>query len=154
LAAAIITLAESTNITTLKSRVVKFTFSDSYPTGGEALAPADFKLEYLAFVFAHPSSGYQFSFDYTANKILAYRLAAHTHTFFLNQADVVDGAGTRVNAATNLIGANSGSDISIAGVADTTGHGGVVQAAASALTEVSNTVDLSLVTTRVLAYGR
>lgn len=54
-------------------------------------------------------------------------LAAHGHVLHLNQADVVDGAGTRVNAATNLIGANSGADIEIASVADATGSGGIIR---------------------------
>ena len=58
---------------------------------------------------------------------------------FLNNAEVADGATARVNAGTNLLGANTGSDISIAGVADTSGHGGVVTAtlAAGALVEVT-----------------
>jgi hypothetical protein len=42
-------------------------------------------------------------------------LAAHSHDFVLKNAAVADGATTRVNAGTNLIGANTGSDLTVAG---------------------------------------
>ncbi len=154
MAGLVVEIAERTNVSPLKQRVLKVTFDDSYPTGGEVLAASDFGLDYISFVIAEPSGGYVFQYDYSAGKLQAFRAGVHTHTLFLNQADAVDNAGTRVNAATNLIGANSGADISIAGVADTSGHGGVVQAAQAALAEVASTTDLSLVTTRVLAFGR
>lgn len=54
-------------------------------------------------------------------------LANHTHTFNLKNAAVADGATTRVNAGTNLIGANTGSDIAIAGAG---ANGGVANASA------------------------
>jgi len=60
-----------------------------------------------------------------------HSVPAHGHVLHLAEADVVDGATTRVNAATNLIGANSGADIEIAGVADDTGGGGIIDAAAA-----------------------
>lgn len=42
-------------------------------------------------------------------------LAAHSHSLLLKDAAVVDGATTRVNAGTNLLGANTGSNITVAG---------------------------------------
>jgi hypothetical protein len=42
-------------------------------------------------------------------------LAAHSHALLLKNAAVSDGATTRVNAGTNLLGANTGSDITVAG---------------------------------------
>jgi len=42
-------------------------------------------------------------------------LAAHSHALLLKNAAVADGATTRVNAGTNLLGANTGSDITVAG---------------------------------------
>lgn len=42
-------------------------------------------------------------------------LAAHSHALLLKDAAVVDGATTRVNAGTNLLGANTGSNITVAG---------------------------------------
>lgn len=55
-------------------------------------------------------------------------LSNHSHSLFLKEAAVADGATTRVNAGTNLLGANTGSDITIAGGAAT--NGGIVNASA------------------------
>ena len=68
---------------------------------------------------------------------LPYRIAAHAHSLKFKDADVVDGAGTRVNIGTNLIGANTGADIT---VAPTEGTRGVQQLAAAALAEYTNGV--------------
>lgn len=54
-------------------------------------------------------------------------LATHTHNLLLKNAAVADGATTRVNAGTNLLGANTGSDITVAGGG---ANGGVVLASA------------------------
>lgn len=87
-------------------------------------------------------NGYSYKFDATNNKIRIWQAPAqsHNHTLFLNDAEVADGATTRVNAGTNLLGAGTGSDVSIAGVANTAGHGGIVTAtlAAAAGTELGN----------------
>lgn len=50
-------------------------------------------------------------------------LGTHTHSLLLKNAAVADGATTRVNAGTNLLGANTGSDITVAGGG---ANGGVV----------------------------
>lgn len=137
-----------------KTRVnrVKIVFGDgalTYPALGvpmPAFASFGFKrnIDYLVFFDTNDAVGLVWKWDKDNNKLRAWQSggqAAHTHDLHLNQADVVDGAGTRVNAATNLIGANSGADVLIAGVADTTGHGGVVQlaaTAAAALLELGN----------------
>lgn len=54
-------------------------------------------------------------------------LANHTHNLLLKNAAVADGATTRVNAGTNLLGANTGSDITVTGAG---ANGGVVNASA------------------------
>jgi hypothetical protein len=54
-------------------------------------------------------------------------LGNHTHTLNLKNAAVSDGATTRVNAGTNLLGANTGSDIAIAGAG---ANGGIANASA------------------------
>ena len=80
-------------------------------------------------------SGYVFTYDQSAEKLVVLRTAAtatHTHALHFNNADVADGATTRVNVGTNLMGAGTGADIAVAGVADTTGAGGIVAAAAFA----------------------
>lgn len=54
-------------------------------------------------------------------------LAAHGHVLHLNDADQADGATTRVNAATNKLGCNTGSDVEVASVASSAGVGGIIQ---------------------------
>lgn len=54
-------------------------------------------------------------------------LASHTHALNLKNAAVADGATTRVNAGTNLLGANTGSDITVAGAG---ANGGIANASA------------------------
>lgn len=142
-----------------KSVIASIAFGDSaltYPSGGVALLKAKLGLPnsiQSLKIFDKGTSGYEFSYDSANEKLRMFQSATHTHSLFLNQADVVDGAGTRVNAATNLIGANSGSDISIAGVADTTGHGGVVNVAAGAMSELGTSVAPTALTIYVEATG-
>jgi len=54
-------------------------------------------------------------------------LANHTHDLLLKNAAVADDAASRVNAGTNLLGANTGSDITVAGAG---ANGGIVNASA------------------------
>lgn len=54
-------------------------------------------------------------------------LGTHTHDLLLKNAAVADGTTTRVNAGTNLLGANTGSDITVAGSG---ANGGIVAASA------------------------
>lgn len=174
-----------------RGKVVDFAIG-TYATSGLAVSPAPFGMGSLLgvqIIGGNAASGkYQYAYDTVNKKLLVYRigvvtgtvaaptftgsaLAAHRHVLHLNQADVVDGAGTRVNAATDLLGANSGADIEVAGVADATGHGGIIDASggtpagtnsapaftggvAGPFTEVSNGVDLSLITVRLLGIGR
>lgn len=168
------------------SNVVRGTigFDSSYATGGESLTPAMLGLSVIDQITVVDAAGYSFEYDYTNRTLRAYRsagftpagtvaaptftgaaLAAHTHALHFNNADVADGAGTRVNIGTDLLGANTGADVAVAGVADTSGHGGVLQVtagtpagtnsapaftgsavAAAALVEVSNATDLSSLT--------
>jgi hypothetical protein len=54
-------------------------------------------------------------FQALAGTFTGSALAAHSHDLTLKNAAVSDGATTRVNAGTNLLGANTGSDITVAG---------------------------------------
>lgn len=78
------------------------------------------------------TSGYEWSFDRVNGKLVAIQSPLHSHTLFLKDADQADGASNRVNAATGKLGANTGSSISLAGVADTSGSGGIVNYAGAA----------------------
>lgn len=76
------------------------------------------------------TSGYQFNYISSTNKLQIFVAAAHNHSLLLKNAAQADGATTRVNAAaSNALGANTGADVIIAGVASTTAaNGGIVTA--------------------------
>lgn len=124
----------------------------TYPSGGIPLTKAKMgmprKIRSLNVVETN-ATGYQYEYDVSAEKLRLFvtagftpagsvaapvftgsALAVHGHVLHLNNADVADSAGARVNAGTNLLGANTGSDISVAAVADTTGVGGIVSISA------------------------
>jgi hypothetical protein len=86
------------------------------------------------------TSGYVFQYDQSEEKLVVMRAPAqtHTHDLFYRDAAVADGATTRVNIGTNAMGANTGSNITVAGAASGV-NGGVVSTtlAAAALTEAS-----------------
>lgn len=121
---------------------VKLAFGDSsktYPAGG---VPVDISklgcpniVESLV-IYDTGISGYNWSYDRINKKLVAIQAAGgstatHNHVLFLKDAAQADGATTRVNtAAANKLGANTGTSISVAGVADTSGNGGIVSAAA------------------------
>lgn len=83
-------------------------------------------------IYDKGTSGYSWSYDKTNKKLVAIQGAAgstatHTHDLLLKNAAVADGATTRVNAGANLLGANTGSDVTVTGGG---ANGGVVLAAA------------------------
>lgn len=129
---------------------------NTYATGGVAVAKGDFDLWVtLTELRVDPVSGYTFVWDKTNAKVLAYSVAAHTHDLLLKNADQADGATTRVNAATNKLGGNTGSDITVTGqAAGASAHGGVLGVAAGVQTEVANNTDLSAIVARFRAEGK
>ena len=98
------------------------------------------------------TSGYLGYWVVASNAIKCYypsiAIAAHTHDLFLKNAAQADAANNRVNtAASNKLGANTGADVTVVGVADATGNGGIVQAAAigaGAGTQVASDVAVGL----------
>lgn len=68
----------SVNRTDTVGRYTKYTtgtitFDSSYPTGGEALLPADVGLSSkVEFITVSNASGYTFEYDYANNKVKAY----------------------------------------------------------------------------------
>lgn len=92
----------------------------TYPAGGIPVSLG--QLGMTAFVrslmvFDNGISAYEWSYDKTNKKLVAKQVpgVAHSHALSLKNAAVADGATTRVNAGTNLLGANTGSDITVAG---------------------------------------
>ncbi len=144
------------NVGDRSSAVVTIAFDDNYPTGGEVLTPADLAMSAFDSVQIEPKAGYTFTFDYANNKVLAYVAPAqtHTHNLLLKNAAVADSAGARVNAGANLLGANTGGDLTVTGGG---ANGGIVSTtlAAAAQTEVAAATNLATLTgVRVRAIGR
>lgn len=142
-----------------KKNTLKLAFGDgakTYPAGGvpvslAALGCPNFVSSVV--VFDDGISAYQWSYDQTNKKLVAKYApgVAHSHALALKNAAVADGATTRVNAGTNLLGANTGSDITVAGG----GANGGVQAAtpgAAAFGEPS-TVAIAAQTLKVIVIG-
>lgn len=132
----------------------------TYATNGVAVTAAQLGLGTIHSLVIDPAGGYTFEYVASTGKIKAYYgnggLVSHTHDLFFNNAEVADAATTRANIGTNLLGANTGGDITVAGVADTTGHGGVLAVAAGSAgagTEVANLTNLAGVTFNWRAVG-
>lgn len=51
--------------------IALITFDSSYPTGGEAITPAQFGLQAIDFVLLSNNGGNDFEYDYTNNKVKA-----------------------------------------------------------------------------------
>jgi hypothetical protein len=149
--------ATDVTVTVLKQRIgehgyrahrCKLEFGDgalTYPANGIPITKADFGMpnEIQSMIFYDQgTSGYKFSYDQSAEKIIVHQAPAqsHNHTLFLNDGDVSpDAAASRVNAAGDKLGINSGSDVTVAGVANQSGSGGILTEtlAAAALAEAS-----------------
>lgn len=130
--------------------LVTVAFGDSaltYPSGGVALLKASMGLpnviETLKILDSN-ASGYIFKWDKANNKLRIYQAPAqtHTHNLLLKNAAVADGASARVNAGANLLGANTGSDLTVTGGG---ANGGVVS------TTLAAAADAELVATAIAA---
>jgi hypothetical protein len=127
-----------------RKQLVKIAFGDgalTYPTGGVPLSNLANQgwpnlIESLVISDAG-SSGYVPRYDATNNKLMLFVSASHTHDLLLKNAAVADGATTRVNAGANLLGANTGGDLTVTGAG---ANGGVVTKAAVALAELASSV--------------
>ncbi len=141
-------------------RRIAITFGDgalTYPAGGVPLTRADMgaptEIEEFLFMESDADDGFMYKYDLSAETIRIYQSAIHTHDLHLGNADVVDGATTRVNAGTNLLGANTGADILVAGVAAVGAEGGILQVAAGAMTEVPNAFTAAATTLVAIVEG-
>lgn len=113
----------------------------SYAAGGESVSAATLGIprEPKKIVVLSSEKNLIYRWDKTNKKLLAlYPTATHAHDLTLKNAAVADAAGTRVNAGTNLLGANTGGDLTVAGAG---ANGGVQNKTAVAGTELSATDD-------------
>lgn len=125
----------------------------TYPTGGVPLLKGKLACPVLIDSFEIVDSGgapYGFTYDKTNVKLRMSQSAAHSHSLLLKDAAVVDGATTRVNAGTNLLGANTGTSITVAGGG---ANGGVQSVAAGVFSELTNTVAPAAQTIKVTIIG-
>ena len=100
-------------------------------------------------VFDKGTSVYEWSYDRTNKKLVAFQSPSHTHNLLLKNAAVADSAGARVNAGANLLGANTGGDLTVTGGG---ANGGVVAVTAGGLSEPS-TVAIAAQTLKVRVVG-
>lgn len=127
----------------------------TYPSGGIPITGGNLGLpnniDNLN-VFDFGAAGYVVSYDRANQKIRLFQRDQHTHNLLLKNAAVADGATTRINAGANLLGANTGSDITVTGAG---ANGGVVNASPAALTELvgATSVVSSAVTLKIEATG-
>lgn len=142
--------------------VFSLAFGDSaktYPAGGVPLTAGSLgcpnAIKSIVILDESNADGLIYKLDLTNKKIRIYKgTAAHNHTLYLANAAVADGATTRINAGTNLIGANTGASLSVAGIAAASGAaGGIVTAAASASDEMATSAAPAATTLYVRVIG-
>lgn len=127
----------------------------TYPSGGIPITPSSLGLpnniDNLN-IFDFGAAGYVCSYDQVNQKLRLFQRDQHTHNLLLKNTAVADGATTRVNAGANLLGANTGSDITVTGGG---ANGGVVNAAPAVLTELvgASSVVSNAVTLKIEATG-
>jgi hypothetical protein len=144
-----------------KQNIVELTFGDgalTYPADGIPLTKANMGCPssvdaFLQFASTAAAVGYIFSYDKATEKLLMTQapVQTHSHSLSLKNAAVADSTGARVNAGTNLLGANTGSDITVAGGG---ANGGVASAtlAAAKLSQAS-AIAIAAQTIQVMVIG-
>ncbi len=129
----------------------------TYATGGIAVTAAQVGLGTINSFVVDPAGGYSFAYSASTGKVLAYfgngGLVAHTHDLLLKNAAVVNATTTAVNAGTNLLGANTGSDITVTGSGANGGIVAVSAGSAGAGTEVTTSTNLAGITFNWRAIG-
>lgn len=141
--------------------IVKLTFGDgalTYATGGIPLDKGKMGVPnvieaLIPFDSLAASLGYGFQYEKATEKLVILQAPAqsHNHDILLKNAAVADGATTRINAGANLLGANTGGDLTVTGGG---ANGGIVTKtlAASALVE-PNTVAIAAQSIHVQVIG-
>lgn len=95
MAAPTITVSRKQKVAQESIREGTIDFDTSYPTGGESITLADFKLTGIYYVVFQPTAGYFFEWDYTNKKVKVFYIVASA----LSPAAA---AATEVSNATDL----------------------------------------------------
>lgn len=118
-------------------QVVMGNAADVYVAGGLAISGAKMgcpvNVDSLK-VVDDGSAGIKWAYDSTNAKMRGFVTGSHSHDILLKDATQADGATTRVNAAANKLGANTGGDLTVTGGG---ANGGVVVKSDVKLTEAS-----------------
>lgn len=138
---------------------IQLTFGDgakTYPAGGVPISIAALGcpnvVESLD-IFDGGIGGYTWSYDRTNQKLVAADMSGHGHSLFLKNAAVADAVNNRVNAAaSNLLGANTGSNVTVV-ASDGATTGGVVTAAAGTLMGQPSTFAMAAQTLKCEVIG-
>lgn len=139
-----------------KVNLVKVVVGDgvsTYPAGGLAINKGNLGCPVnvdMIDIIDQGGQGLQWFYDSVNLKFRAFVTGAHAHSLVLKNAAVADGVTTRVNAGTNLLGANTGADITVAGAG---ANGGVQNTADIPLTEASTAYVLPTHTLLVQVIG-
>lgn len=127
----------------------------TYATNGISVSAATVGLGTINSLVIDPAGGYTFEYVASTGKVKAYYgnpgLATHTHTLHFQTS----AAANAVTAAANQL-RTAAAAFDVAGVADTSGEGGVVAVAAgspAAGTEVATSTNLAGITFNWRAIG-
>lgn len=139
-----------------RDNVVSIVMGDAagtYPSGGISVlgkylgCPANID---SLLVIDNGAAGISYTWDATNKKLRAFVTGAHSHDILLKDATQADGATTRVNAAANKLGANTGGDLTITGGG---ANGGVVSKADVKLSEATTAFVMPTHTIKVRVVG-
>lgn len=119
---------------------VQLAFGDgvlTYPAGGIPITIGNLGCPNVVesmHIVDQGTSGYGFQYDSVNKKLVVMQSGSHTHNLLLKNAAVADGATARVNAGANLLGANTGGDLTITGGG---ANGGIVATTIGTASEAS-----------------
>lgn len=121
----------------------------TYATNGVTVSAATVGLGVINSLVIDPAGGYTFEYVASTGKVKAYYgLSSHTHTLHFQTS----AAANAVTAAANSL-RTAAAAFDVAGVANTSGEGGVVAVSSAAGSEVATTTDLSGITFNWRAIG-
>lgn len=131
----------------------------TYPSGGVPvlMGMLGFAYNLNSFIIESTSGiGYFPQYNYANVSIQLFQapgVPAHNHPLLLKDGAVVDGATTRANAGTNLLGANTGSNITVAGGGANGGIQNNTAGADGALVELGTGVAPAQIVLHIVAVG-
>lgn len=121
---------------------IQLAFGDgalTYPAGGIPLSKGKMGCPTIIeslIVVDKGTSGYEFKYDQSAEKLVVFHQGSHHHDLFTVNNSVADAATTRLNVGTNALSSNTGANVTVAGANSAT-SGGVLARTPGAMAEPS-----------------